>query len=175
MNPLPKRPGETGPVTIWVCICLVPTPIPTFVTSSPLLCPKHPAGFYFPLYFPQYSPHIFSGASSSSRIGWLRKISLDFKHSPLISFSWSWTFLPGFDPRTVGRSQRSVIEINNTPSVKSLTKCHRNTEGEDNWVLSVCWGETALPCSQRVFCFSCMLLSFNSIHSSTLPPSNVRF
>lgn len=51
-----------------------------------------------------YLPHIFSGASSSSRIGWLRKISLDFKHSPLISFSWSWTFLPGFDPLTVGRS-----------------------------------------------------------------------
>lgn len=56
----------------------------------------------------QHLPHIFSGASSSSRIGWLRKISLDFKHSPLISFSWSWTFLPGFDPLTVGRNQKSV-------------------------------------------------------------------
>lgn len=65
----------------------------------------------------QHLPHIFSGASSSSRIGWLRKISLDFKHSPLISFSWSWTFLPGFDPLTVGRNQKSVTQAKSIPSI----------------------------------------------------------
>ena len=45
-------------------------------------------------------PQIFKGASSSSRIGWLRNSSLDFKHSPRISFSVSCTFFPGRDPRT---------------------------------------------------------------------------
>lgn len=122
---LVKRPDETGPVTFLVWDFLVPTPVPMFITPSPhsstqsiqhrliffpfatsiyqfhskwqkQIHPKHPPT--------PYLPHIFSGASSSSRIGWLRKISLDFKHSPLISFSWSWTFLPGFDPLTVGRS-----------------------------------------------------------------------
>lgn len=80
--------------SIWHCsllkVCIYLTPPPRSNQNS------------------QHSPQIFSGASSSSRIGWLRKISLDFKHSPLISFSWSWTFFPGFDPRTVGRSQKSV-------------------------------------------------------------------
>ena len=47
-----------------------------------------------------YSPQIFRGASSSKRMGWLRKSSLDFKHSPRISFSVNWTFLPGRDPLT---------------------------------------------------------------------------
>ena len=46
------------------------------------------------------SPQIFKGASNSNKIGWLRKISLDFKQRPLISFSVSCTFLPGRDPRT---------------------------------------------------------------------------
>lgn len=45
-------------------------------------------------------PQIFNGASSSSRIGWLRKISLDLLHKLLISFSVNCTFLPGLDPRT---------------------------------------------------------------------------
>lgn len=47
-----------------------------------------------------YLPQIFSGASSSSRIGWLRKISRDFKHNPRTSFSLKWTFLFGLAPRT---------------------------------------------------------------------------
>ena len=45
-------------------------------------------------------PQIFSGASSSRRIGWLRKISRDLMQSPRISASVSWTFLPGREPRT---------------------------------------------------------------------------
>lgn len=47
-----------------------------------------------------YSPHILRGASNSKRIGCERKISLDFKQSPRISFSVNWTFFPGRDPRT---------------------------------------------------------------------------
>lgn len=47
-----------------------------------------------------YSPQILSGASSSRRIGWLKKISRDFKHSPRISASVSCTFFPGLEPRT---------------------------------------------------------------------------
>lgn len=35
-------------------------------------------------------------------MGWLRKISRDFKHSPRISASVSWTFFPGREPRTEG-------------------------------------------------------------------------
>lgn len=46
------------------------------------------------------SPQIFSGASSSRRMGWLRKISLDFRHRPRISPSVSWTFFPGREPLT---------------------------------------------------------------------------
>lgn len=45
-------------------------------------------------------PHIFSGASNSKSIGCDRNISRDFKHSPRISASVNWTFLPGLDPRT---------------------------------------------------------------------------
>lgn len=45
-------------------------------------------------------PQILSGASNSSRIGWDKNISLDFKHSPRISFSVNCTFLPGRAPRT---------------------------------------------------------------------------
>ena len=47
-----------------------------------------------------YSPQILRGASSSRRMGWLKKISLDFIHSPRISASVSWTFFPGLEPRT---------------------------------------------------------------------------
>ena len=52
------------------------------------------------LKFELNSPQILRGASSSSRIGWLRKSSLDLRHRPLISVSVNWTFLPGRDPRT---------------------------------------------------------------------------
>ena len=45
-------------------------------------------------------PQIFKGASNSSNIGCDRNISLDFRHSPLISFSESCTFFPGREPRT---------------------------------------------------------------------------
>jgi hypothetical protein len=45
-------------------------------------------------------PQILSGASSSSRMGCERKISLDFRQRPRISFSVNWTFLPGRAPRT---------------------------------------------------------------------------
>lgn len=48
-----------------------------------------------------YLPQIFRGASSSSRIGWLRKISRDLRQRPRISFSVSWTFLPGLEPFTL--------------------------------------------------------------------------
>ena len=45
-------------------------------------------------------PQIFKGASNSSNMGCDRNISLDFRHSPLISFSESCTFFPGREPRT---------------------------------------------------------------------------
>ncbi len=45
-------------------------------------------------------PQILSGASNSRSIGCERKISLDLRHRPRISFSVSCTFLPGRDPRT---------------------------------------------------------------------------
>lgn len=47
------------------------------------------------------SPHILRGASSSSRIGWLRNISLDLRHKPLTSASANWTVFPGRQPRTI--------------------------------------------------------------------------
>lgn len=46
------------------------------------------------------SPQILRGASSSRRIGWLRKISRDLRHRPRISFSVSCTFFPGREPCT---------------------------------------------------------------------------
>lgn len=42
------------------------------------------------------------GASSSRRMGWLRKISRDLRHRPRISFSVSCTFFPGREPCTGG-------------------------------------------------------------------------
>lgn len=50
-------------------------------------------------------PQIFKGASNSSKMGWLRKISLDFKQRPRISDSVSCTFFPGLDPLTVKHSK----------------------------------------------------------------------
>lgn len=58
---------------------------------------------YDEIILPPNLPHIFNGASSSNKIGWLRKISLDFKHNPLISDSVNCTFFPGLDPRTENR------------------------------------------------------------------------
>lgn len=55
-----------------------------------------------------YSPQIFKGASSSSRMGCERKISRDFKHNPRISDSVSWTFFPGLEPRTKNKHSAST-------------------------------------------------------------------
>lgn len=51
-------------------------------------------------YVYQYLPQILRGASSSRRMGWLRKISRDFRHRPLTSASVIWTILPGLHPLT---------------------------------------------------------------------------
>ena len=53
-----------------------------------------------------YLPQILIGASSSSRIGWLIKISLAFVHKYLISYSASWTGFPGRLPRTKSTKTR---------------------------------------------------------------------
>lgn len=125
----------------------------------------------------QYSPQIFSGASSSSRIGWLRKISLDFKHNPLISFSWSWTFLPGFDPRTVRRSQKSVIKSSNISgvilrvSLNTRAALNEKVPGHD-WCAG--WNGSARErglCSVSVVCYF-HLTEFMAQHS---PVKNVTF
>ena len=50
------------------------------------------------------SPQILIGASSSSRMGWLIKISRAFVHRNLISYSCSCTCLPGRFPRTAQAS-----------------------------------------------------------------------
>jgi hypothetical protein len=64
-------------------------------------------------------PHIFRGASSSRRMGWLMKISRAFVQRNRISYSASWTCLPGRLPRTgvsclgvegVPSSNRSITE-----------------------------------------------------------------
>ena len=62
------------------------------------------------------SPHILSGASSSSRMGWLRKSSRDFKHRPRISFSASCTFLPGFELRTSSKRAMMLSMFSFSPS-----------------------------------------------------------
>ena len=55
-----------------------------------------------------YSPHIFSGASSSSKMGCCRNNSLDLRHNPRTSASVIWTVFPGRLPRT-GRIKTSVL------------------------------------------------------------------
>jgi hypothetical protein len=50
--------------------------------------------------YPIYIPQIFSGASNSKRIGWLRKISRDLIHKPRTSASVICTIFPGRHPRT---------------------------------------------------------------------------
>ena len=55
------------------------------------------------------SPHILMGASSSSRMGWLMKISRAFVQRYLISYSCSWTGFPGRFPRTGGKSFHQLI------------------------------------------------------------------
>lgn len=47
-----------------------------------------------------YIPQILIGASSSSKLGCWRKISLEAKHNCLISASESWTCFPGRANRT---------------------------------------------------------------------------
>ncbi len=45
-------------------------------------------------------PHIFNGASSSSKIGWFKKTSLDFKQRFRTSFSVKWTVFMARELRT---------------------------------------------------------------------------
>lgn len=69
------------------------------------------------------SPQILRGASSSRRIGWLRKISRDLRHRPRISFSVSCTFFPGLEPCTgsgmgrqdTGPSSRRKVGVPGSP------------------------------------------------------------
>ena len=67
--------------------------------------------FVFSANIIRFLPQIFRGASSSSKIGWDRKISLDFRHRPLISFSESCTFLPGREPRTTWEKIKAKFYI----------------------------------------------------------------
>lgn len=53
-------------------------------------------------------PQIFRGASSSSRMGWLRKISLDLIQRPRTSASVIWTIFPGRLPRT-GKEENVLL------------------------------------------------------------------
>ena len=57
------------------------------------------------------------GASNSSRMGWLMKISRAFVHRYFISYSWSWTGFPGRLPRT-GRG----CHVNTTISEQHTAK-----------------------------------------------------
>lgn len=86
-------------------------------------------------FYAEYSPQIFSGASNSSRIGCERKISRDFRQSPRISDSVSWTFLPGREPRT-GESERKKLHLNNRKYCTSFKRRQLNvmTFGEKNSV-----------------------------------------
>jgi hypothetical protein len=53
-----------------------------------------------------HEPQILIGASNSSKIGWLMNISRAFVHKYLISYSCSWTGLPGRFPRTEREGRR---------------------------------------------------------------------
>lgn len=90
-----------------------------------------------------HSPQILRGASSSRRIGWLKKISLDLMHNPRISPSVSCTFFPGLEPRTeiqernldpanfrmntdcnISKEQTFQKSLNNTVDIKLFTISH---------------------------------------------------
>jgi hypothetical protein len=58
------------------------------------------------------APHILIGASSSSKMGWLMNISRALVQRYLISYSWSWTGLPGRLPRTGQPRQLGVARMN---------------------------------------------------------------
>lgn len=60
-------------------------------------------------------PQILRGASSSSRIGWLRKISRDLRQRPRISFSVSCTFFPGREPLTERENKNVLKETDEVP------------------------------------------------------------
>lgn len=70
-----------------------------------------------------HAPHIFIGASSSRRTGWLIKISRAFVQRYLISYSCSWTGFPGRFPRT-----RWHTENVKTQQKKDKTKWWREWE-----------------------------------------------
>lgn len=76
------------------------------------------------------SPHIFIGASSSSSIGWLMKISLAFVQRCLISYSASWTGFPGRLPRTASiRRQRFFLHVIAVPRRGLAEMVERSTAG----------------------------------------------
>ena len=82
-----------------------PSP-PSLLLSLPSLPP-----FLSSPSLPPHPPHIFRGASSSSSIGWLRKMSLAFRHRPFTSFSANCTVFIVRVPRArreggQGRSDR---------------------------------------------------------------------
>lgn len=55
-------------------------------------------------------PHILMGASSSSSIGWLIKISRALRQRYLISYSSSSTGFPGLDPRTTRINRQHIYQ-----------------------------------------------------------------
>ena len=69
-----------------------------------------------------FLPQIFKGASNSSSIGCDRNISLDFRHSPLISFSESCTFFPGREPRTTIEVLIIIIQFKNNFKLRHKLK-----------------------------------------------------
>lgn len=59
-------------------------------------------------------PQILRGASSSSRMGWLRKISLDLMQRPRTSASDIWTIFPGRHPRTREERKDKMLSLLST-------------------------------------------------------------
>lgn len=81
-------------------------------------------------------PQILSGASSSSSIGWLRKISRDFRHNPRISFSVNWTFLPGLEPFTKTKTwTHKTLTLKNTSTDTLNTTCWSQETEEQSGML----------------------------------------
>lgn len=98
-------------------------------------------------------PQILMGASSSRRIGWLMKISRALVQRNLISYSCSWTCLPGRLPRT-------AKEVD----TRKVSKRSRGRNG-------VAGLEARSMCSDTTDCCYAVLLPAGTPAPTSIPPS----
>lgn len=108
-------------------------------------------------------------------MGWLRKISRDFRHSPRISFSVSCTFFPGRDPWTGPTRETGVRDpasTSRTPRTLPASTPHALPLRDRHWAWERWAGGIQVPPQERVL--ACPKMGGHGSPSAPVHPSPTR-